>query len=269
MNFDNLRLGTSSWSTRDWIGPFYPEGTRSEAFIEYYATQFNTVEIDATFYRMPTQKNVDSWARRTPDGFQFTAKTPQLITHEKVLVDALDDMRFFLDAIGRLGDKLGAVLLQFPYFNKQAFASPTPFLERLDTFLGRLPKEIRYVVEVRNKWWVKKALQTLLQQHQVALAWVEQAWMPNAPEWFPKTGGPSTDFAYIRFLGDHKAMDEITTTFDKTVVDRTDVLNEWVPVVKSLLDRDIQVYGFFNNHFAGHAPDSIRQFSKMLNETLE
>ena len=264
MNLSHLHLGTSSWSTKDWIGPFYPEGTKPEVFIEYYATQFRCVEIDATFYRPPSQKNVDTWNRRTPEGFQFAAKTPRVITHEKILVDALDDMGYFLDTMSGLGKKLGPLLLQFPYFNKQAFAGPAPFLERLDDFLSQLPKDFRYVVEVRNKWWVKPPLQKLLQSHGVALAWVEQAWMPKAKEWFPKTGGPTADFAYVRFLGDHKAMDKITTTWDKTVVDRTDVLHDWAPVVKDLLERDIQVYGFFNNHFGGHAPDSLRQFSDIL-----
>ncbi|MBN2717017.1 MAG: DUF72 domain-containing protein [Deltaproteobacteria bacterium] len=263
---DNIRLGTSSWSTRDWIGPFYPPGTRPEAFIEYYATQFSCVEIDATFYRPPTVRNVDAWARRTPDGFQFAAKVPRLITHDKLLVDATDDMMSFLDTMSRLGNRLGPVLLQFPYFNKQQFAGPQPFLERLDRFLCSLPSTFRLVVEVRNKWWIKPPLQNLLKSHGVALAWVEQAWMPNAGEWFAQTGGPSANFAYIRFLGDHKAMDALTSTWDKTVVDRTDVLKQWAPVVKDLLNRDVQVYGFFNNHFGGHAPDSLRQFSAILNE---
>lgn len=266
MHPDNLRLGTSSWSEKDWVGPFYPAGTKPADFIRFYATQFSTVEIDATFYRMPTEKNVDAWARRTPDGFRFAAKTPRIITHDKVLVDALDEMCQFVDIMSRLEDKLGVLLLQFPYFNKQAFTGAAPFLDRLDHFLARLPKGIRYAVEIRNRWWIKPPLQKLLQTHGVALAWVEQAWMPDASEWFPLTGGPATDMAYIRFLGDHKAMDALTAHYNQTVIDRTDVLAAWAPVVRSLLDRDIQVYGFFNNHFAGYAPDSLRQFSQLLAE---
>ena len=87
----NLHIGTSSWSSKDWVGPFYPTGTRPEHFIEYYATVYDAVEIDATFYRMPTVRNVDAWRRRTPSGFTFAVKTPRIITHEKCLIDAEDE----------------------------------------------------------------------------------------------------------------------------------------------------------------------------------
>ena len=89
---DEIFLGTSSWTADGWVGSFYPEGTKPTEFLQYYSTQFNCVEIDSTFYRIPTAKTVEHWRERTPKGFVFTAKAPQSITHQKVLVDADDDL---------------------------------------------------------------------------------------------------------------------------------------------------------------------------------
>ena len=116
----NLRLGTSSWSSQDWVGVFYPAGTASADFISEYAKHFDTVEVDSTFYRTPSAAMVRNWRARTPSGFLAAAKFPQVITHEKVLVDCANELSEFLKAMDLLGDKLGPLLLQFPYFNKQA-----------------------------------------------------------------------------------------------------------------------------------------------------
>jgi uncharacterized protein YecE (DUF72 family) len=266
MTAGQLHLGTSSWSSPDWVGPFYPPGTPPERFIEHYATVFDTVEVDATYYRMPTKANVEAWRSRTPEGFTFAVKTPGVITHEKALVDVGDDMAHFLEVITGLGSRLGPVLLQFPYFNKQAFTSAAPFLERLDAFLGTLPRELRFAVEVRNKAWVKKPLVELCHSHRVALAWVEQAWMPSAAEWPKLTGGPTTDFAYVRFLGDRKKIEELTKTWEKTVIDRSSVIADWVPVIRGMIDNGAYTYAYFNNHFAGHAPESLEMFRRLWQE---
>lgn len=89
-----MKIGTSSWSSKDWVGPFYPLGTRPERFIEYYASVYDAVEIDATFYRMPTLRNINAWRSRTPPEFVFAVKVPRIITHDKCLVDAGDDEAF-------------------------------------------------------------------------------------------------------------------------------------------------------------------------------
>lgn len=262
---DGLRIGTSSWSERDWVGVFYPPRTPAPRFIEHYSTIYDTVEIDSTFYHAPAEGVVDRWAERTPDHFRFAAKTPRSITHEKVLDGALGEMRLFVETMQRLGPKLGPILLQFPYFNRRAFDGPEPFLERLDRFLGQLPPGPRYAVELRNKAWVIPLAQKVCRAHGVALAWVEQAWMPSADEWPRRLGGPSADFAYIRFLGDHKAIEEITDRWDRPVIDRRPVLERWLPVLRQLRADGVDVYGFFNNHFAGHAPATIDLFTRLWN----
>lgn len=92
-----LFLGTFSWTGDCWVSSFYPAGTRPADFLSYYATRFNTVEIDSTFYRIPAARTIEQWRERTPKGFTFAAKIPQVITHEKVLVDAEGDLKAFLN----------------------------------------------------------------------------------------------------------------------------------------------------------------------------
>ena len=260
---DGLRIGTSSWSERDWVGCFYPLKTPPAKYIQHYSGVFDTVECDATFYRMPTEKMISGWCERTPENFRFAAKVPRLITHEKVLDNAKDDLLLFVEIMQGLGDRLGPLLFQFPYFNRKAFSGPEPFFERLDHFLEDLPTGPRYVVELRNKAWVVPAAQEICSRHGVALAWVEQAWMPSAREWSKRLGGPSADFAYIRFLGDHKAIEQITDRWDQVVIDQRQVVARWVPVIRALREQGVEVFGFFNNHFAGHAPATIELFREL------
>lgn len=261
-----LRIGTSSWSSRDWVGPFYPPGTAPNQFISHYATVYDTVEIDATFYAPPNETQVRAWRDRTPEGFVFAAKVPRIITHQKRLQGAEADVHSFLEAMAELGDRLGPLLFQFPYFNRQAFPGPGPFFERLDEFLGKLPAGFRYAVELRNRHWVGRDLQNLCARHEVALVWSQQAWMPLAREWMQRTGGPSAPFAYIRWLGDHKAIEEITKTWEKTVVDRRAEMQSWVPVVRGLRAAGADVFGFFNNHYSGHAPSAVELFRELWQE---
>jgi uncharacterized protein YecE (DUF72 family) len=263
-----LRIGTSSWSSKDWVGPFYPPGTKPAEYIAHYASVFDTVEIDATFYRMPTAANADAWRRRTPEEFRFAAKVPRVVTHDKVLHDAGPEMLEFLEVMSALGPRLGPVLLQFPYFNKRAFSSVNPFLELLDRFLGGLPAGFRIAVEVRNRAWIRPPLIEVCRAHGAALAWVEHAWMPGPEQWRRLTEHGTADFAYVRWLGDRKKIEEITTSWDKPVIDCEAVLSRWVQAVRGLREARIEVFGYFNNHFAGHAPDSVRLFQRLYERGL-
>jgi uncharacterized protein YecE (DUF72 family) len=268
MGDGRLRLGTSSWTGEGWVGSFYPANTKPQDFLSIYSSEFDTVEIDSTFYRVPSAKTVEQWRERTPKGFTFTAKVPQLITHEKMLLDAEDDLKAFVKVMDLLGDKLGPLLLQFPYFNKQKFRGVGFFLERLEPFLKQLPKDHQWVVEVRNKNWLSEKLYSVLRRHGVALALVDHAWMPRPRELF-ETGDPITaEFTYIRWLGDRKHIEEITTVWNKLVIDRTAEMEEWLPAIEKLLKRRLTIYAYFNNHYAGFGPASARAFSEMLDRTM-
>ena len=110
-----LFLGTTSWSNADWEGLIYPAGCAAADYIEHYAKVFRSVEIDSTWYRVPTPRAIEGWLRRTPPHFRFTAKIPRVISHEKMLVDCMGDLEVFLEAMAPLGERLGPLLMQFPY----------------------------------------------------------------------------------------------------------------------------------------------------------
>jgi len=259
----NLRLGTSSWSSEDWVGPFYPPGTPSADFLGAYAQHFDTVEVDSTYYRIPSESTVRNWRARTPPGFTFAAKFPQLITHEKVLRDCREDLAEFLRTMSLLEDRLGPLLLQFPYFNKQAFARPEDFLARLIPFLEDLSADFRYALEVRNKYWVNARLLDVLHQKRIALALIAHPWMTPISQLVKKLDVVTADFTYVRWLGDRKGIEEQTKHWDRIIIDREEEMDIWIPIIRQLLGRRIQVMGYFNNHYAGFGPGSIELFWKV------
>jgi uncharacterized protein YecE (DUF72 family) len=131
-----IHVGTSAFSAAGWEGSFYPLGMKSSDFLSYYATKFDTVEVDSTFYRTPSVATVSGWESKTPPGFTLAAKVPQIITHEKVLQNCDHDVKQFLDAMDLMGAKLGPLLFQFGYFNNTVFKSGKEFLSRLAPFLS-------------------------------------------------------------------------------------------------------------------------------------
>lgn len=252
-----LHLGTSSFSHESWVGPFYPDGAKPGDFLALYARRFETVEIDATFYRIPSAAQARSWAAKTPEGFRIAAKVPQVVTHEKTLVDCADDVRAFLGAMDELGDRRGPLLFQFPYFRRDAFASAGAFLARLEPFLESLPRGPRFALEIRNKGWIGEPLLSLLRRHGIAYALIDHPWMPPIEELLQRHDVVTADFSYVRWLGDRQGIEARTTSWDRLIVDRTSDMERWAPALETLLERDIHVYGYFNNHYAGHAPGSI------------
>jgi len=258
-----LLLGTSSWTGDGWVGSFYPPGCKPADFLGHYSKQFDTVEIDATFYRIPSAKMVEQWRERTPAGFTFAAKLPQSITHERVLVDADGDLKAFLEVMELLGEKLGPLLFQFPYFNKKAFARPEDFIARLAPFLAKLPKDFRYAVEIRNKAWIAEPFLDLLRKHRVALALIDHPWMTPIQQLAERFDLATTDFSYIRFLGDRKGIEQRTKVWDKIIVNREREMETWTPEIQRLLQQRLMVYLYFNNHYAGNAPGSIRLFREV------
>jgi uncharacterized protein YecE (DUF72 family) len=255
-----LYLGTSSWSFDDWRGHLYPSDAKSTDYLTHYAQHFPVVEIDATFYRIPTPAMVDAWYRRTPQGFRFAAKIPQVITHEKVLSDCQAELQQFTDTMRRLGEKLGPLLFQFPYFAKRRFATPEAFLERLAPVLERLPAGVQFAVEIRNRGWITRRFLDLLRGQRVAFALIDHPWMPPIQDLIRQHDVLTADFTYIRWLGDRQAMEAVTQRWDRLVADRQRDTAIWVDVIRQFLAHQREVYGFYNNHYAGHSPGSIALF---------
>jgi len=199
------------WSYDFWKGNFYPEKLASKDFLSYFATQFRSVEVDNTFYRIPSAKTVTDWKNLTPKDFVFSLKFPQAITHMRMLKDCQDVTKVFLDSVSLLGEKLGVLLLQFsPMFMQQH----APLLK---DFLGFLPKRHRYAAEVRNKSLLNMEVYQLLRDNHVALAWVDSPSLPLIEE-------VTADFLYLRWEGDRKT---VNGTLGKTETDRIRNIQEW------------------------------------------
>jgi uncharacterized protein YecE (DUF72 family) len=256
-----LHIGTSAFTAAGWEGSFYPVGMKAADYLAYYSTKFDSVEVDSTFYRTPAATTVTGWNRKTPEHFIFSVKVPQQITHEKILVDCEPELKEFVQVMELLGEKLGPMLLQFPYFNRSVFTSGAQFLARLKPFLAKLPKDHKFAVEIRNKKWLDAAFAKLLRDHGVALALQDQSWMPMP--WEYEGGAITADFTYVRWLGDRKGIETVTKTWDKTVVDRKSQLMSWVDYLQPIKKRGVTIYAYANNHYAGHGPATVAQFLKL------
>lgn len=270
-----FRYGTSSWSEPGWVGPFYPPGTKAADMLRVYATQFTTVEADTTYYRVPSASLVRGWREKTPAGFTLSAKFPRGIVHAgdgqhpdgvKVLspehVGA--ELERFLEVMRELGDRAGPLVLQFPYFNRTAFAGLAPFLDRLAPFLERLPRDFRYGVEVRNKNWVGKELLDLLRAHGVAYVLVDLVYMPHPADLARDHDLVTADFSYVRLIGDRQAVEARTKTFDALVLDQGERLERWADLLASIVPRTRETFAYANNHYAGHGPATIRDLARRL-----
>jgi uncharacterized protein YecE (DUF72 family) len=251
-----LYLGAQGWSYPSWVGSFYPPGASSLRFLEHYAREFTTVELDTTFYAVPRLSTIAGWRERTPPDFRFAAKFPQAITHEKGLVNCAGDAVAFVDAMSGLDQKLGPLLLQMPpAWSAGAF-------DALAGFLGELPGGFRYALEVRHRSWLAKdslpRLLALLRKHAVALCLVQHAWMPALNE----TTAP---FVYIRWLGRREDIPD--DDFSHVRIDRDAQLDAWAGQIRAHLQAGLTVYGYFNNHYQGHSPASVRAMQMRLADT--
>jgi uncharacterized protein YecE (DUF72 family) len=275
-----ILVGTSSFSSKDWAGSFYPEGIKPAEFLRYYSQQFNTVEIDATYYSVPSERTLQSWVYNTPEDFIISAKFPRAIVHagdgskpdaNAVLTpDATYEIRDrFLEIISGLGKRLGTLVLQFPYFSRQHFSSGKLFYERLNTFLDDLPNGFSYGVEIRNRNWLKPEFADLLRKHNVTMVLADQAWMPHGDEVEQMFDPVTSDHLYVRLIGDRKEIEAITKTWEKEVIDRTDSLMRWAAMLTRMYRRQVNSLVYINNHYAGHAPATVRTLSKMVDEAIK
>jgi uncharacterized protein YecE (DUF72 family) len=248
----DLFVGTQGFSFKDWVGPFYPAGMASENFLGWYSRHFRTVEIDSTFYGVPKPATVTGWRQRTPQDFRFTAKFPRAITHETMLLESEELTNSFLETMRHLEEKLAVLLLQFSYrFEPDRF-------DLLDHYLKSLPSDLAFAVELRNRDWYETDICDMLQSHDVALVLHDLYYMPRRED---VTAG----FVYIRWLGRRVEME----SFDRIQLDRGDEEDWWAERVQRFLEQGLTVFGYFNNHWAGYAPQSARSFAERLGCPVE
>jgi uncharacterized protein YecE (DUF72 family) len=190
-----IHVGTSGYSYPEWRGTFYPERFPPGRMLPFYAERFGTVELNNTFYRMPTPKTIAAWDQETPAGFRFALKVPQRITHFARLRDVGDSLRFLLDTVAGLGAKLGPLLLQLPpNFRKD--------VGRLDDCLALVPPSVRIAAEFRHASWLDEEVYAVLRARNAALclADTEESTTPDVV---------TADFGYLRLRDRAYTPDEL------------------------------------------------------------
>ncbi len=228
----------------DWRRRFYPKGLAQSKWLTYYADHFDTVELNATTYRLPKEEQVARWCASVPDGFLFTVKLSRLITHRKTLAPRLDE--FILNYMNRVRcfrtDQLAQILCQFP-----------PYLERddrrLELFLGKLPAAFRYVVEFRNKTWFVPRTYAILKEHNMAFCVHD----------YPRLRTPDTvtspDLAYVRL---HGYLLLYAGSYPKRV------LRRWRDRILKLAAQARDVFVYFNNDTKAAAIHDARTLHGLL-----
>jgi uncharacterized protein YecE (DUF72 family) len=245
----SIHIGTSGYSYKDWLGNFYPQFCPPADFLRFYSTLFKTVEIDSTYYRIPDTETVRRWKRATPDDFIFTAKFPSSVTHEGEIGARIENGKIFIDVMSHLEDKLGPLLLQFPYRFE-----PDEHFEIMERLIEAMPDYLKIAVEVRNKKWLRQQFYDLLRQKNISLALIDHPWMPRRNEL-------TADFVYIRLLGDRK---QIESDFSYERFDRKEELNWWSVLIEDFSRDGGEVYAYFNNHYSGHSPTTARRLMELL-----
>lgn len=251
----DISIGTQGWNYDAWVGPFYPAGTRSIDYLSIYARAFGTVEVDSTFYAVPPSRTVRGWAERTPEGFTFALKMPQEVTHERRLRGADSAAALFFERARELGNKLGPILLQMgPDFTPAE-------LPALRDFLPLLPVDLRLAIEFRHADWIADDVLTMLAEHNVALALSDGRWI-RREMLLPLVARPTSNFIYLRWMGPNRDI----VDYSRVQFDRGRDLEAWALALATVPGSVTKVYGYVNNHFAGHSPDSARHLQRLLGQ---
>ncbi len=244
-----VHLGTQGWSYPDWIGVFYPPGSKQEDYLPFYSSVFDTVELDTTFYQAPRAAIVRSWEKRVPDTFRFAAKLPRAITHDAMLADCTEALSAFVRSLDPLGSKRGPLLAQMP----AEFVRTPETLSTLDAFLVAAPDGVKISVELRHASWHDASTYELLKRHNAALAWTSWRDLPRISE-------VTADFLYLRWLG----VREWVGKYDRVTLDRATEHDAWEADLLLALPRVREAFGYFNNHWAGHSPASANEMKRRL-----
>lgn len=227
-----LRIGCSGWSYRDWRGVVYPEGLPQRRWFEHYQQLFDTVELNATFYRLPAVSTVEGWAAAAKPGFVFAVKLGSFGSHRMKLRDAGSWLPNHLDRAERLGAHLGPTLVQLPPRWKRDAA-------RLDEFLSVAPRRLRWAVELREPSWLDEEVLDVLRRHGAALCLHDL--LPDHPAEL------TADWTYVRFHGP----DAVAEPYHGRYGPRR--LRPWADRIGSWLDDGVDVFAYFNNDWHGNA----------------
>ena len=238
-----IHVGCSGWVYKHWRGIFYPEGLPQRLWFSRYAEDFDTVEINASFYRLPLGSTFEGWREKAPPGFRYAVKVNRFITHMKKLVDCEEPLETFIALARSLGETLGPLLYQLP-------PSLHKDLPRLESFLERLPKDLEHVIEFRHKSWYDEEVLALLDRDGIGFVSHDLKGRIS-PRW------ASGKAAYVRF---HGAKGKYWGRYsDETLLDWAD----WI-IDQSRSGRSVWCY--FNNDIHGHAIHDARTLKSMVGQ---
>ncbi len=244
---EKISIGCSGWSYKDWAGVFYPKGLPAGEYLKFYSKYFNCVEIDSSFYRIPSPFMVEQWKKNTPEGFKFTPKLTKKITHDNKLLNFEGQLSYFYSVVRRLGDKLGPIVAQLP---------PSIKLDKhrnvMETFIAGLDPKFSHAIEFRHRSWFVPEVYKLLEKNNIAMVWALNQYLETPPEVTAK-------FAYMRMVGDREI-----TEFTGVQRDRTSEMQRWAKNLQEKGDSLEDAFVFFNNHFAGFSPESANEFRRLL-----
>ena len=247
-----LYIGCSGWSYSSWQGPFYPSSIVNKAWLPYYSQVFNYVEIDSTFYNIPSEIMVRNWDRRTPSNFRFTAKFPKIITHEKKFRNVEKDLELFYERMEPLKYKVLALLIQLPPSYKlkeglEDFSSHNFFFEG----------DFRYAVEVRHSSWFNDLAYNFFRNNNIAMVWSQMDRLQTPPV-------VTSDYVYLRLIGDRRLAED---QFGKIQIDRTEEIRNWANKLKEVKHNEKYVKAAIvaaNNHYGGYGPGTVDIFRQNM-----
>lgn len=240
MQHGGIHIGTSGWHYKHWLGTFYPEDIPSSEWLTFYGSRFRTVEINNSFYHLPSEKTLTAWRDATRADFLFAIKASRYLTHMKKLKDPEQPLDAFLDRAGVLGAKLGPILLQLPPNWHCNF-------DRLRSFLSVLPSQYRYAFEFRDPSWFNDGVYQALEEKKAAFCIYHLEGLLSPKE-------ITADFVYVRLHGPGAAYQG---SYD------TQTLSGWAGAFSTWHRKGREIFCYFDNDENGYAAQNAMELTKM------
>lgn len=263
--FAPVYLGTSSWLFDAWRGVFYPDKLPKAQYLAYYASQFDTVEVNTSFYAIPSPSTLVSWVESAPVGFTYALKFPRAITHDRRLVDCEEITRALLDTLRALGSTCAPALVQFPpdFTRKTDGRTLANFLD----WLALEAYDLRLAVEVRAPDLMTPAFAAFLAERNYALVLADrERSLDLFDSWFELVkAGSGPDFAFIRWIGDDRSGPQGDRELQ---ILRDEQLVQWAGRIELLVQHGKDVFGYMHNPYEGHSPASVRRLKRLLASSI-
>lgn len=241
----SILVGTSGWNYKHWKDIFYPNNISQKEWLNYFANNFSTVEINYSFYRLPSISNIKNWYKSVPDYFIFAIKASRFITHLKKLKDIEEPLNTFLENFKHLKEKTGPILFQFPPNLHQN-------LKKLDNLLKILPSYQKVAFEFRHESWFRTAVYKMLEKYNAALVIADSSR-------FPVKRITTARYSYIRFHGGRKLYGSKYSPEE---------LSNWKNYIDKEANNGVDFYIYFNNDAFGYAVENAKELASLLSVPL-